>query len=62
MINDMKTGNKPVIFLFLLVLLSTMLIAPSAAQTLPERVYVSQLPPPNGGGLQPGSGDHKAAI
>lgn len=40
--NDMTTGNKQVIFLFLLVLLSTMLIAPSAAQTLPERVYVNE--------------------
>ncbi|WP_346866528.1 hypothetical protein [Methanocalculus sp. MSAO_Arc2] len=42
MTNCLKAGNKPVFFLFLLVLISIMLIAPSAAKTLPERVYVNE--------------------
>lgn len=34
--------KRPFISLFLLVLISTVLIAPSAAETLPERVYVNE--------------------
>lgn len=36
------TGKKPVLFLFLLVLISWVLIAPAAAETLPQRVYVNE--------------------
>ncbi len=42
MINSMITGKRSVIFLILLLLISWVLIVPSAAEPLPERVYVNE--------------------